>query len=230
MTKLRSTLPALPMPFSPWFKVTKLCKSLDDWVKNLTLESTSLTVFGTLPTFQDHSWYKKNTRSPLFRKHLRLPNVVHSLRRSPLHREAMTFKINLLTWRGTNPTWFSIYPDTTNVTTDTTTIFDNSFEQQFYNFRQQWTRTTNNNHHSNKKKKNSNNRSKKKKKKKKKKNSSSKSSNQKSRPTSNFSSVDSQFLRLVPAVPRGCHHPRQLEGRCPAEISATILNHKFCYE
>ena len=70
---------------------------------------------------------------------------------------------------GTNPTWFSIYPDTTNVTTDTTIISDNSFEQQFYNFRQQWTRTTNNNHHSNKKKKNSNNRNNNKKKKKKKK-------------------------------------------------------------
>lgn len=212
MTKLRSTLPALPMPFSPWFKVTKLCKSLDDWNQKLDIvESTSLTVSWEL---SQHSRIILDTK-----KH------TSSTQSAPPRSNDIQDQSPDLAGNKT-PTWFWIYPDTTNVTTDTTIISDNSFEQQFYNFRQQWTRTTNNNHHSNKKKKkNSNNR-----RRRRRKNSISKSSNQKSRPTSNFSSVDSQFLRLVPAVPRGCHHPRQLEGRCPGEISVTILNHKFCYE
>ena len=205
------------MPFSPWFKVTKLCKSLDDWNQKLDIvESTSLTVSWEL---SQHSRIILDTK-----KH------TSSTQSAPPRSNDIQDQSPDL---GTNPTWFWIYPDTTNVTTDTTIISANSFEQQFYNFRQQWTRTTNNNHHSNKKKKkNSNDRSnnRRRRRRRRRKNSISKSSNQKSRPTSNFSSVDSQFLRLVPAVPRGCHHPRQLEGRCPGEISVTILNHQFCYE
>jgi len=198
------------MPFSPWFKVTKLCKSLDDWNQKLDIvESTSLTVSWEL---SQHSRIILDTKKHTF---------------DPVRSTEKQWHSRSISWPGGE----QIQHDTTNVTTDTTIISDNSFEQQFYNFRQQWTRTTNNNHHSNKKKKNSNNRNNnRRRRRRRRKNSISKSSNQKSRPTSNFSSVDSQFLRLVPAVPRGCHHPRQLEGRCPGEISVTILNHQFCYE
>ena len=153
MTKLSSNPPSLANAFLTLVQGDETLQIIG-WLESKTWHC-GINIFdsflGTLPTFQDHSWYKKTPVRP-----------------SPLHREAMTFKINLLTW-GTNPTWFWIYPDTTNVTTDTTIISDNSFEQQFYSFRQQWTRTTNNNHHSNKKKKNSNNRNNNKKKKKKKK-------------------------------------------------------------